>query len=144
MVWILQTRRPKSPLSFQIHHRNQLDRLHLRRELASNLGNNCTHNASAQILHLTNEQNRRKLTMKPNNRENKAQAQNKHNNWINPQPGALIRVKLKHGTGGSARAGRSSRAGARIPERFLVVCGCATTESCAGAAGRCRRGGTAH
>lgn len=82
--------------------------------------------------------------MKPNNRENKAQTQNQNNNGINPETGALIRIKLQHGTRRATGTGGTSRARADIAKGLLMVCSCATTEGRAGAARGSGRGGTAH
>lgn len=82
--------------------------------------------------------------MKPNNGENKAQTQNQHDDRVNPQTRALIRIELQHGAGRATGTGGTGRAGADIAERLLMVCGGATAQGSARTAGGSGRGGTAH
>jgi hypothetical protein len=43
--------------------------------------------------------------MQTNNREDETQAKNQHNNRVNPETRALIRVQLEHGAGGATSTG---------------------------------------
>ena len=79
--------------------------------------------------------------MQTNNREDKPETQNEHNDGIHTQTGALISVKLQHRTGGATSASRACRAGSGIAQGLLVIGGRATAQSSARTArGSGRRG----
>lgn len=77
--------------------------------------------------------------MQTNDREDESQTQNQDNDGVHAQTGALVGVQLQHGTGGTAGAGRASRAGADIAQGLLVVGSGATTQSSARTTGGSRR-----
>lgn len=80
--------------------------------------------------------------MQSHNREDKPKTKNQHDNRVNPQPRALIRVKLEHRARGATGTRGASRAGPGIPQRLLVVCGRATTQSSTRTTGGSGRGRT--
>lgn len=82
--------------------------------------------------------------MQPHDRENKPETKNQHNNRVDPQTRALVRVQLQHRARRAPGASRAGRAGPGIPQSLLVVCGRATTQSSSRTAGGSRRGRTVH
>lgn len=81
--------------------------------------------------------------MKANDGENEAQTQDKDNNGVDAETGALVSVELEHGAGGATGAGGSGGAGASIAQSLLVVGGGTATHGSARTAGGGGRGGTA-
>lgn len=79
-------------------------------------------------------------TMQPNNRKNKPQTQDKHNNRINPQTRALISIQLQHGPRRATGTSRARRGRPDITQGLLMVrCGTTAHRSARTAGGR-RRG----
>lgn len=82
--------------------------------------------------------------MQPHNRENKPETKDQHNNRVDPQTRALVRVQLQHRARRATGASGAGRAGPGIPQSLLVVCGRATTQSSSRTAGGSRRGRAVH
>lgn len=80
--------------------------------------------------------------MQPHNREDKSKTKNQHDDRVNPQPRALIRVKLQHRARRATGTCGASRAGSGIAQGLLVVCSRATTQSRARTTGGSGRGRT--
>ncbi len=81
--------------------------------------------------------------METDNGEDEAQTQDKHNNGVNTQTGALVGVKLQHGARRATGASGASRGWASIAQRFLVVGGGAAAHGSTRTAGGSGRGRTA-
>lgn len=77
--------------------------------------------------------------MQPNNGEDKPKTQNQHNNRVNSQTRALVRVKLQHRARRATGTSSAGRAGSGILQRLLVVCSRATTQSSPRTTGGSRR-----
>jgi len=76
-----------------------------------------------------------------NNTKDKHQTQHQHNDGVDLEAGALVRVQPQHGAGAAARA-RGPRAGRpHIGNLLLLVGRRAASDGCAGAAGGCWRRG---
>lgn len=80
--------------------------------------------------------------MQSHNREDKPKTKNQHDDRVNPQPRALIRIKLEHRARRTTGTCGASRAGPGIPQRLLVVCSRAATQSSARTTGGSGRGRT--
>lgn len=80
--------------------------------------------------------------MQSHNREDKPKTKNQHDNRVNSQTRALVRVKLQHRARRTTGTRGASRAGSDIAQRLLVVCSRATTQSSTRTTGGGGRGRT--